>query len=126
MGFSLKKVATSLQPAKVLKSSIKSAGEINAAGFQALAGGVQAFGGVVGAGTQIMRSNPELAGLAGNALGMPELGAAFSGPAAGGGGGYAPTYAGAPVSAGGSIPVWVWVVAGVSVVGVVLILVLRK
>lgn len=125
MGWSFKKFAKTLQPAKLLKSTIKSAGEINAVGFQALATGVQAFGGVVGAGTQIMRQNPEIAGLAGTALGMPELGAAFSGPTpAQGGGGYAPAYQ--PVSAGHGVPVWVWVVAGVSVVGVVLLLVLRK
>lgn len=118
-----KKITKALNPAKAVKNAIKSAGEINAAGFQAVAQGVGAFGGVVKAGTQILRENPELAGLAGGALGMPGLGGAF-----GGGGGAAPAgeYAAPtpytqPASPG--IPVWVWIAGGgAALVGVVLLM----
>ena len=115
-----KKITKALNPAKAIKSAIKSAGEINAAGFQAVAQGVGAFGGVV---TQILRDNPELAGLAGNALGMPGLGGAFGG---GGGGAPAGEYAAPtpytqPASSG--IPVWVWIAGGgAALIGVVLLM----
>lgn len=124
MGFgkSLKKFAKTLQPAKLIKNTIKSAGEINAAGFGAVAQGVQAFGGVVSAGTQIMRDNPELVGALGAATGFNTAGLVgqqatqaydYGG---GGGGGYA-----AP--SGSAVPIWAWIVGGVvAVLGFVLIL----
>lgn len=124
MGFSIKKFAKTLQPAKLIKSAIKSAGEINAAGFNAVAQGVQAFGGVVGAGTQIMRDNPELTGALSTAtgwnlpgvMGRQAIEAYDNTPGTGGGGTmYQPS---AP-----AVPMWAWIVGGaVAVLGFVLIL----
>lgn len=123
MGFSLKKIAKSLQPAKLIKNTLKSAGEINAVGFGAVAQGVTAFGGVVKAGTQIVRDNPELTGLATGAMGLPSMGG-FSGggsasmPDAGYTASAAP---GGPSSAG--FPAWGWLaIAGGAVLALVLIL----
>ncbi len=116
-----KKITKALNPAKAVKNALKSAGEINAAGFNAIAQGVGAFGGVVKAGTTILRENPELTGLAGNALGMPGLGGAFSGSGAAPAGEYAaPTPYTQPAS---GIPVWVWIAGGgAALIGVVLLM----
>lgn len=72
------------------------------------------------AATDLLQSNPALAGLAGNALGMPGLGGLFGGapapvePMSG-------AFSAPPPAAG--VPVWVWIAAaGAAVLGLVLFL----
>lgn len=128
MGFSLKKIVKSLNPAKAVKSAIKSAGEINAEGFKAIASGVTAFGGVVKAGTQIAKDNPALAGLAGTALGVPGLGGAFSGGSGGALVDPGPQVQAAPVAApeAPKTPMWVWLAAAGGALVLALILFRKK
>lgn len=127
MGFSFKKIVKQLNPAKAVKNALKSAGEINAAGFGAIAKGVGAFGGVVKAGTQILRENPELAGIAGNALGMPGVGGAFS---SGGGGGMATMPDAGFATSGGpapsTFPTWAWFAIGGGLLLAVVLLLRKK
>lgn len=67
----------------------------------------------------IVQSNPALAGILGDALGIPGLGGAFGGGGAASGDA---GYAGMP-TAKASVPVWVWIGGGiVALVGLVLLL----
>lgn len=85
-----------------------------------LAKQVQAFGKVAGSATQVLRDNPELAGLAGNALGVSGLGDAFAPKAEA-----APAYQPSAPAAAPGVPLWVWIAGGAAAL-LGLVLFLRK
>lgn len=115
------------QNARNSASTFQAIGTYGAAPISIMAGsataGLQALRPVLSEATGIIQENPMLAGLAGDALGIPGLGGLFGGgtPAGGAsdtGGMFAPS---TPSAA--SIPTWLWIAGGIAAaLGLVLLL----
>lgn len=136
MGFSMRRVAAKITSG--VQSASQAIGAVASLPVQAaaqsitqtapaLVGAVGAAGQVAGSATQVLQENPALAGALAPALGGWGLGSLIpsqsmgNAPAAPSG----PVYLPAPEAAGGSVPVWVWIVGGVGAL-LAVVLFIRK
>lgn len=98
---------------KQTTQNIKSAGALP---FELVGGiaakSIQGVAPALGAATGVLRANPELAGLAGGAIGMPGLGGLFGGSADMAQAPVGGQFTGQAVSP--SIPMWVWIAGGIA------------
>lgn len=82
---------------------------------KALAKSIRGIAPAVGEATSLLRNNPELAGLAGSALGIPGLGGlGVAGDST------LPAASGVPSGGGSGIPMWIWLAAGAAVLFILL------